>query len=106
MLNEEKLKSMKENFLILCQQYEQMGIYLRVLGEMTPEDGKEQVEKVQQNILLQFQQIGEQLKTLVLDVDNLGGEGMMFSAEEKPSCQCDPSVGCICRICLPLEEDN
>ena len=84
-MNEENLNSLKQSFLLSCQQYERMGVLLKLLAKAVshPVFSKTMVSATLQRILDQYREIGEQLKVTGTSLDECGGSPV-FQPKEKP----------------------
>ena len=72
-----KVERVKKNFLLLCQQYNQMGLFMRAEAEGLQKKDKAAVTNARDGYHAQFQEIGEQLKVTGLAIDRLGGPSVM-----------------------------
>jgi len=76
-----KAVSIKKSFLLLCQQYDQLGKYIRVEAEALRRGDADTAAKARECFHNQFQEVGEQLKNVGEAIDNLGG-APVFSSKE------------------------
>lgn len=73
------IPEMKKNFLFLCQQYNQLGLFLKLFVEV---DSEAEVHQLFDKVIQQYHQIGEQLKILGFQLDDLGGDSIMIFQKE------------------------
>lgn len=73
------IAQVKESFLTLCQQYEAQGKQLEAMARVLVEDGmlNSKCGHVAAAQLAQYNEIGEQLKTLGTAIDLLGGRPVL-----------------------------
>jgi len=76
--NPKIIEQVKASFLTLCQQYEATGLLLAALAGC---EDKDQHLEVMKRILAQHREAGEQMKTLGIAVDMLGGRSAMAGRE-------------------------
>ena len=77
--NAKVVSQVKESFLTLTQQFENMAKMLNVHAHLLAEDKREKSPegKALAQELVQFQQMGEQLKTLGTGIDLMGGKPVL-----------------------------
>lgn len=80
-----KLTHVKDDFLHVCKQYEGMGNLIKLQSKTLshPLFSKSTAPSVLARIIEQYQEIGEQLKTLGAGLDEMGGDPVLKKKEEK-----------------------
>ena len=81
---DQKVVNVKEDFLYLCKQYSAMGQLFKRHSKVISHTqfSKTPAPTILKRILEQYQEIGEQLKTMGANIDALGGKPVL---ELKPS---------------------
>lgn len=74
-----KLEETKDNFLVLCEQYNAMGTYFKMEARAIEAKDKRALVKTVQSRNLQFQEMGEQLKMVGAALDRMGGRSVMHA---------------------------
>ena len=75
----------KSGFLNLCVQYKQLGTYLKLTAKALthPLFQKSSVPGMLQKSIDQYQEIGEQMKSIGEELDNTGGTAIMYPEAAK-----------------------
>jgi len=75
--NTKILAQVKASFLTLCQQYEVQGKLLNAQARAVAGESQYPPAEVAKTMLKQYNEIGEQLKTLGTAIDLLGGRSVL-----------------------------
>jgi len=81
--NLELVTNTKEHFTILCAMYEQMGLYFKQQVKILqhPLFARCSIHQIQERLLNQYHEAGEELKTMGTHLDLMGGKPVMKAAE-------------------------
>jgi len=84
LMNNGTLTKTKEAFLLLCQQYNNAGLYLEAEARAIMGNDPVTGMTARKNLLAQYQEMGEQLKVLGAAIDALGGPPILQPDTDNP----------------------
>ena len=70
----------KEAFLLVCQQYSHIGLYMRAEVEAMKRNDPAATHAAREFLAGQYQELGEQLKVLGMAIDSFGGPPVLQPA--------------------------